>query len=140
MADTKWADRNQTIIEEFRANDGVVGGYFTGVPLALVHHKGARSGVERVAPLASQELDNGWAVFASKGGADDNPGWYYNLLANPETTIEVGSATVPVRAYEATGEEYDRIWTRQKTELPTFAEYEKRTKRSHIPVIVLEPR
>jgi deazaflavin-dependent oxidoreductase (nitroreductase family) len=140
MPDTKWTDRNEAIIAEFRANDGVVGGYFTGVPLALVHHRGARSGVERVAPLASQKLDNGWAVFASKGGADDNPAWYYNLLANPETTVEVGTTTVPVRAYEATGEEYDRIWTRQKTELPAFAEYEKRTKRSYIPVIVLEPR
>ncbi len=140
MPETKWADRNQAIIEEFRANDGVVGGYFAGVPLALVHHKGARSGVERVAPLASQKLDNGWAVFASKGGADDNPAWYHNLLANPETTVEVGTETVAVRAYEAKGEEYDRIWARQKAALPTFAEYEKRTKRRYIPVIVLEPR
>ena len=98
MSDNKWADQNTAIIEEFRANDGVVGGYFSGVPLALVHHTGARSGVERVAPLASQELDegSGWAVFASKGGADDNPAWYYNLLANPETTVEVP----PVAAVE----------------------------------------
>lgn len=140
MSDKPWLDRNQAIIEEFRANDGVVGGYFSGVPLALVHHKGARSGVERVAPLASQRLDNGWAVFASKGGADDDPAWYHNLLANPETVIEVGATTVPVRAYEATGDEYDRIWAKQKSDLPVFAEYEKRTKRSRIPVIVLEPR
>jgi deazaflavin-dependent oxidoreductase (nitroreductase family) len=140
MSPGKWADRNQAIIDEFRANGGVVGGNFTGVPLALVHHKGARSGAERVAPLASQELDNGWAVFASKGGADENPGWYYNLLANPETLVEIGQETVPVRAYEATGPEYDRIWSRQKSLLPHFAEYEKRTSRSYIPVIVLERR
>ena len=94
MSDNKWADQNTAIIEEFRANDGVVGGYSTGVPIALVHHKGARSGIDRIAPLASQKVDNGWAVFASKGGADDNPAWYYNLLANPDTTVEVGTETV----------------------------------------------
>ena len=133
-----WADRNKAIIEEFRANDGVVGGYFTGVPLVLVHHKGAKSGTERIAPLATQRVENGWAVFASKGGADDNPAWYYNVLAHPETTIEVGSETVAVRAHEARGEEYDRIWNKQKADIPTFAEYEQKTKRPYIPVIVLE--
>ena len=140
MYDNKWAEQNVAIIEEFRANDGVVGGYFTGVPIALVHHKGARSGIDRITPLASQKLDNGWAVFASKGGADDNPAWYHNLLANPDTTVEVGTETVAVRAREAEGEEYDRIWTKQKADLPTFAEYEKKTRRAYIPVIVLEPR
>ena len=140
MSATGPADPNKAIIDEFRSNNGVVGGYFAGVPLVLVHHQGAKSGTERVVPLASQKQDDGWAVFASKGGADDNPAWYYNLLANPETTIEVGTETVPVRAYEAKDDQYDRIWTRQKTELPTFAEYEKRTKRAYIPVIMLERR
>ena len=134
------ADQNKPIIDEFRSNDGVVGGYFAGVPLVLVHHKGAKSGAERIVPLASQKQDDGWAVFASKGGADDNPAWYYNLLANPETTIEVGTESVPVRAYEAKDDEYERIWTKQKADLPTFAEYEKKTQRSYIPVIVLERR
>jgi deazaflavin-dependent oxidoreductase (nitroreductase family) len=140
VSSTGPADHNKAIIDEFRSNDGVVGGYFAGVPLVLVHHKGAKSGTNRVVPLASQKQDNGWAVFASKGGADDNPAWYYNLLANPRTTIEVGTETVPVRAYEAKDDQYDRIWTRQKTELPTFAEYEKKTKREYIPVIMLERR
>ena len=140
MSDSKWADRNEAIIEEYRANDGVVGGNFSGVPIALVHDKGARRGTERIAPLACQKLDNVWAVFASKGGADDNPAWYYNLLADPDVTVEFGTETHAVRAHEAKGEEYDRIWTKQKADLPTFAEYEKRTKRSYIPVIVLEPR
>ena len=101
MSAAKWADQNQAIIDEFRANDGVVGGYFTGVPIALVHHKGAKSGVDRINPLATQKLERGYAVFASKGGADDNPAWYYNLLANPDTTVEVGTETVAVRAREA---------------------------------------
>ncbi len=140
MSDNKWADQNKAVIEEFRANDGIVGGYFTGVPIALVHHKGAKSGVERIAPLASQKLEAGWAVFASKGGADDNPAWYYNLLTHPDTTVEVGAESIAVRAREAKGQEYDRIWNKQKAALPNFAEYEKQTKRSYIPVIVLEPR
>ena len=138
MSDNKWAAQDKAIIEEFRANDGVVGGYFTGVPIALVHHTGAKSGTERVAPLASQRLDNGWAVFASKGGADDNPAWYYNLLANPETKVEVGTETYKVRAYEAKDGEYERIWNKQKADIPTFAEYERKTARAYIPVIVLE--
>jgi deazaflavin-dependent oxidoreductase (nitroreductase family) len=131
-------DPNQTIIDEFRTNDGVVGGYFTGVLLVLLHHTGAKSGLQRVNPLATQALDDGWAVFASKGGADDNPAWYYNVLANPETTIEFGTETFAVRAHEARGEEYDRIWNKQKADLPTFAEYERKTARTYIPVMVLE--
>ena len=134
------AGQNTPIIDEFRSNDGVVGGFFAGVPLVLLHHKGAKSGTERLVPLASQKQDDGWAVFASKGGADENPAWYYNLLANPETTIEVGTETVAVRAYEAKDDEYERIWTKQKTDLPNFAEYEQKTKGSYIPVIVLERR
>ena len=98
----------------------------------------AGSGVERIAPLASQPLDNGVAVFASKGGADDNPAWYYNLLANPDVTVEFGSETFQARAYEAEGEEYDRIWSRQKADIPTFAQYEQKTRRPYIPVMVLE--
>ena len=89
------------MIEEFRANDGVVDAPF---PVALVHHKGAKSGVERITPLAMQEVDDGFAVFAAKRGADDNPAWYYNLLANPETTVEFGTETFAARAHEATGE------------------------------------
>jgi deazaflavin-dependent oxidoreductase (nitroreductase family) len=140
MSSTTLADRNQTIIDEFRSNDGVVGGYFSGVPLLLLHHTGAKSGIERVSPLAMQRLGNGWAVFASKGGADENPAWYYNVLAHPDTSIEVGTETVSVRAREARGDEYESIWTRQKAINPNFAHYEQKTRRPFIPVIVLEPR
>ena len=139
MAD-KWVDMNQRIIDEFRANDGVVGGYFEGVSLVLVHHKGAKSGAERIAPLATQVVGKDWAIFASKGGSDDNPAWYYNLLAHPDTTVEFGAETHAVRAREATGAEYERIWSKQKADLPMFAEYERKTKRERIPVIVLERR
>lgn len=132
------SDFNQKVIEEFRANDGVVGGYFEHLQLLLLHHTGAKSGTKRVTPLAMQPVDNGWAVFASKGGASDNPAWYHNVVAHPEVVVETGSETVPARAYEASGAEYDRIWTRQKLDAPQFAEYEQKTTRSKIPVIVLE--
>ena len=135
MSENTPADRNQVMIEQFRANDGVVDAPF---PIALVHHKGAKSGVERITPLAMQKVDDGFAVFAAKRGADDNPAWYYNLLANPEVTVEVGTETFEARAHEAQGEEYERIWNKQKTDFPTYAEYEQRTKRSYIPVIVLK--
>jgi deazaflavin-dependent oxidoreductase (nitroreductase family) len=132
-------DWNASIIDEFRANQGQVHGQFEGFPLLLLHHQGAKSGVERVSPLAYQAVMGGYAVFASKGGADTNPGWYHNVLANPVTTIEVGATEVSVRAREATGEAYARIWEKQKATHPAFAEYERRTARERIPVIILEP-
>ena len=133
------SDWNRAIIEEFRANEGRVGGRFEGRPLLLLHHKGARSGTERVNPLAYQRLDDGsLAVFGSKGGAPTNPDWYFNLKANPDARVEVGTDTFPVTARIAEGEERDRIWEKQKKEMPGFAEYEKRTSRP-IPVVVLTP-
>ena len=131
-------DMNKAIIEEFRTNDGVVGGYFAGLTLLLLHHKGAKSGIERINPLAYQALPNGFAVFASKAGADDNPAWLYNVLANPETMVEVGTESFDIVAREAKGEEYERIWNKQKTDRPQFAEYERQTARPYIPVVVLE--
>jgi deazaflavin-dependent oxidoreductase (nitroreductase family) len=132
------ANRDQAIIDEFRQREGAVGGYFAHMSLLLLHHTGARSGEPRVTPLAMQEIPGGWAVFASKGGADHNPGWYYNLLAHPEASVEVGAERYDVRARVAGGEEYTRIWSTQKERFPQFAEYERRTARDHIPVIVLE--
>jgi deazaflavin-dependent oxidoreductase (nitroreductase family) len=136
MADRN--DWNTKIIEEFRANNGVVGGPFEGTPLLLLHHIGAKSGTERVNPVAYQPVGDGYAIFASKAGAPTNPDWYHNLRANPEVTIEVGSETRRVRARVAEGEERDRIWSKQKENSPGFAEYEQKTDRV-IPVVVLEP-
>jgi deazaflavin-dependent oxidoreductase (nitroreductase family) len=130
---------NDGIIDEFRSNEGEVGGIFEGKPLLLLHHKGARSGTERVSPLMYQLVGDAYAVFASKGGADTNPGWYHNLVANPEARIEIGTDKVDVRARVARGEEQDAIWARQKREFPQFADYEQKTSRDQIPVIVLDP-
>lgn len=132
-------DFNQQIIDEFRANGGKVGGGFEGAPLVLVHHTGAKSGTERISPLVYQALDRGYAVFGSKGGAPDNPAWFHNLQANPDTRIEIGDDTLAVRARVATDEEREPIWTKQKQDFPNFAEYENTTDRT-IPVVILEPR
>ncbi len=129
---------NEPIIREFRENGGKVGHAFAGRPLLLLHHRGAHSGVERVNPLAYQDLGKGSvAVFASKGGAPTNPDWYYNLLANPEVTVEVGTETYPGRARLTGDDERTEIWERQKAVWPGFADYEKKTSRQ-IPVFVID--
>jgi deazaflavin-dependent oxidoreductase (nitroreductase family) len=131
-------DFNRGIIEEFRANEGRVGGPFEGSPVTLLHSIGAKSGLERVNPVVFQRLDDGHiAVFASKGGAPSNPDWYRNLVANPEAMVEVGAETYAVRARTATGDEREGIWAKQKEDFPGFADYERRTTRQ-IPVVVLE--
>lgn len=132
-------DWNQKIIEEFRANDGKVGGQFEGAPMILVHHKGRKTGTERVNPLVYQPLEGRWAIFASKAGAPSDPEWYLNLVAHPRTTIEVGTATYEVMARTAVGEEREKIWEDQKKASPGFADYEVKAGDRVIPVVVLEP-
>jgi deazaflavin-dependent oxidoreductase (nitroreductase family) len=131
-------DWNRRIIEEFRANAGRVGGPFEGMPILLLHHRGARTGIERVNPLAYQQLEDGAiAVFGSKGGAPTNPDWFHNLVANPDARVEMGIETYEVRARVADDEERQRIWERQKKDRPAFADYETKTSRQ-IPVVILE--
>jgi len=129
---------NAQIIEEFRANEGRVGGIFEGSTLLLLHHVGARSGKDRINPLAYNRDGDRYVVFASKGGAPTNPDWYRNLKANPGVTIEVGTDTIKAVADEATGEERDRLFAAQAERSPQFAEYQRNTERV-IPVMVLTP-
>lgn len=131
---------NAQIIEEFRSNAGEVGGPFEGLPMLLLHTTGAKSGAERINPLAYQPLEDGWAVFASKAGAPTNPDWYYNVRANGEVTIEVGTETIEGTAHIAEGDEREQIWSRQKEAIPTFAEYEESAAPREIPVIVVNRR
>jgi deazaflavin-dependent oxidoreductase (nitroreductase family) len=133
------ADFNAQIIEEFRANEGRVGGMFENMPLLLLHHTGAKSGTGYVNPLAYLPDGDRYVIFASKGGAPDNPGWYYNLKAGPEVTVEVGTDTVAVEAAEADGEEHDRLYEVQAARSPQFTEYQANAGRV-IPVMVLTPR
>lgn len=133
-------DWNRQVIEEFRANEGRVGGNFEGAPMILIHHKGRTSGTERVNPVVYLPVDGGYAVFASKGGAPDHPDWYRNLMANPDVTVEVGTQTIEVTARDTSGEERDRLYARQVQAMPGFAEYEVNAAPRVIPVVVLEPR
>jgi deazaflavin-dependent oxidoreductase (nitroreductase family) len=120
---------NASVIAEFRKNHGKVGGYFEGAPLLLLHHIGARSGKD----------GDRYLIFASKGGADTNPDWYYNIKAHPDVQIEVGDETIDARAEEITGPERDTLYERQTSIYPTFAQYQLKTKRT-IPVIALVPK
>jgi deazaflavin-dependent oxidoreductase (nitroreductase family) len=133
------SDFNTQIIDEFRGNGGRVGGPFQGAPMLLLHTTGAKSGQERINPLIYQSLDGeAVAVFASNAGRDSHPHWYHNLLASPETTVEIGMEVRAVRARVAEGEEREQIWERQKQDRPQFAAYETGTDR-RIPVMILEP-
>ncbi len=133
------ADFNTKIVDEYRANGGKLGGMFAGSDLLLLHHTGAKSGTQRVSPLAYQRIGESYAIFASRAGSPANPDWLYNIVAHPDTTIEIGTETVPVRARVAQPAERDVIWDRQKRRAPQFAEYEKRAAPRNIPVIVLDP-
>lgn len=138
MTDASPQDWNAQIIEEFRANDGKVGGPFEGAPMVLIHHRGAKTGTERVTPLMCQVDGERLFIFASKAGAPDNPDWYHNLRANPDVSIEFGSERdIPVRTVELTGAERDQVWERQKREWPQFGGYEAQTART-IPVLELQ--
>jgi deazaflavin-dependent oxidoreductase (nitroreductase family) len=135
---TDASDWNTKIVDEFRANDGKVGGNFEGAPLLLLHTTGARSGKERINPMMYQDLGGPLAVFASNAGAPTHPDWYHNVTANPDVTAEIGTSTRSFRARIATSEERDPIWIKQKRDYPGFADYESKTRRE-IPVVILEP-
>jgi deazaflavin-dependent oxidoreductase (nitroreductase family) len=129
---------NEQIIAEFREHGGKVGGRYERQPLLLLHHTGAKSGVERINPLAYQRLgDDAVAVFGTKGGAPTDPQWYRNLLANPRARVEIGTETFDVVARVAEGEERERIWEKQKQLNPNFEVYEHKTGRL-IPIVILE--
>ncbi len=133
------SDWNEKVIAEFRANGGKVGGDFEGAPLLLLHSTGAKSGQGRVNPVMYQAVGDGFAVFASKAGADTHPDWYHNLKAHPEARIEVGSDELDVTARVLDAQQRDPIWQVQKARYPGFADYEAKTERV-IPVVMLDRR
>ena len=131
-------ERNQKIIDEFRANDGKVGGHFEGKTLLILHTIGARTGKERIKPVAYVRDGKKYAVIASKGGAPTNPDWYHNILAHPRLTVEVGTETLQVEAKVAEEPERTRLYNKMVEMLPGFDDY--RRKIVHvIPVIELTP-
>ena len=130
-------DFNQKIIEEFRANDGKVGGMFEGSPMLLLTTTGAKSGQRRVAPLVYSTDGGRHVIIASKGGAPTNPDWFRNLVANPDVTVEVGTEAFTAKAVVPEGAERDRLFDAQAAIMPGFREYQNNTERI-IPVVVLE--
>jgi deazaflavin-dependent oxidoreductase (nitroreductase family) len=131
------SDYNAKIIKEFRANQGRVGGPWAGTTLILIHHIGARSGVERVTPLGcSSEEDGSFAIVASSGGSPTHPDWYYNLRASPRITVEVGAQTFTVLADELADIARAELWPKLVAEYPTLGEHQAKTARQ-FPVFVL---
>ena len=136
MAQRDFNDWNASIIKEFHANGGKVGGPFEGADLLLLTTKGAKSGQPRVNPLAYLAEGERKFIFASFAGAPTNPAWYHNLIAHPDVEVEIGTEKFNARAVVVTGEERDRIYARQARKSANFADYEKKTDRV-IPVVEL---
>ena len=132
-------DWNSAIIREFRTNAGKVGGPFAGKTLLLLHTTGAKSGREHINPVAYVTDGDRFVIIASKGGAPTNPDWYYNLVANPQITVEVGTEQFKARASVSIEPERTRLYDKMIEMMPGFAEYRKKTTRV-IPVITLRRR
>jgi deazaflavin-dependent oxidoreductase (nitroreductase family) len=130
---------NHAIVEEFRANAGTVDGQFAGIPLLLLTTIGARTGQQRTWPLSYVSDGQRWVVFAGNGGRPDRPGWYHNLVAEPNATIEIGTATIPVHATVAEGAERADLWARQLAVVPHLEQMQQ-TAPGPIPVLVLARR
>lgn len=130
-------DYNTKIVEEFRANQGRVGGPWAGTTLILIHHTGARSGIERVVPLGCfPQRDGRFAIVASSGGSPAHPAWYYNLKANPKIRVEVGMQTFLVVAEEAGTAARSALWPTIVDQAPAAGRFQEMTRRT-IPVFIL---
>jgi deazaflavin-dependent oxidoreductase (nitroreductase family) len=134
LNDKEFIDRNEKVVKEFRANGGKVKGW---APLVLLTIKGAKSGQPRTYALMSVPYGNNYLAVASKGGTPGNPQWYYNLVAHPDITLEVGNEKFPATARLLSGEERAKAFEKAIKVFPNYAEYQKITERQ-IPVFVLE--
>jgi deazaflavin-dependent oxidoreductase (nitroreductase family) len=129
-------DYNRAVIEEFHANGGKVGGPLAGIPLLLLTTTGAKSGKQRINPLAYTTDGERLVILASKNGAPTHPDWYHNLVAHPEVTVEVGTDTFAARATVVDGAERDKLFANMAALLPIYAEHQAQVTRT-IPVVVL---
>lgn len=126
-------------VRVYRETGGERGYHWRGTEILLLTTTGRSSGEERTTPLIHRADGGHWVVVASKGGAPDHPGWYKNLQASPEATIQVRTETIPVRARDAEGPERERLWSLMTEVWPAYDEYQGRTDR-RIPVVVFERR
>ena len=144
----RWVDGNWPLLTRmmkgharvYRATRGLIGHRVPGVPeMLLLDHVGAKSATKRTTPLVFARDGENIVLIASKGGHPKNPAWYYNLLANPDTTIQIGSKVIPVHVGVAPEEEYDRLWKLAVDVYRGYEGYRRRTERK-IPLLVLSPR
>ena len=127
----------------YRRSNGKLGGHvpgWSGARIVLVDHTGAKSGVRRTSPLMYHKAGQAIAVAASKAGQPTHPAWFYNLKANPETTIQIGSTVRKVRARIATEEEHDRLWPQFVAFYPGYDFFQRNAKGRKIPIVILDPR
>ena len=129
---------NRSIIDEFRANDGKVGGQFANANLLLLTTTGAKSGQPRVSPLAYFRIDGKLIIIGSFAGAPVNPAWVHNLRADPAAHVEVGTDSFDVTARELPAAERDELFDKVAAAAPGFAEYQSNTRRV-IPLFELQP-
>ena len=129
---------NKSIIDEFRANAGKVGGQFAGADLLLLTTTGAKSGQRRVSPLAYFRIDGKLIIIGSFAGAPVNPAWVHNLRADPAAHVEVGTDAFDVTARELPAAERDELFDKVAAAAPGFAEYQSNTRRV-IPLFELQP-
>jgi deazaflavin-dependent oxidoreductase (nitroreductase family) len=129
---------NAKIADEFRANNGKVGGAFDGNELLLLTTIGAKSGQPRLSPLSCRRIDGKLLIIAGYGGADTNPSWVYNLRANPRAHVELAGESFDVTAREVPPAERDDIIPKLTAAVSAFAEYQAKTSRV-IPIFELQP-
>ena len=133
------SDFNAKVIAEFRANRGQVGGVLADTPIILIHHSGARTRNELIAPLAYMpQADGRLVIAASNGGSPAHPAWYLNLEANPEVQVQVKGEKFAARAHTVQGAERAVLWAKMLEIYGPYAEYQTKTDRQ-IPVVVLKP-
>ena len=130
-------DFNRGVISEFRANGGKVGGHFENMPMVLVTHSGARSGVQRTTPLVCSRDGDDVIIIASMGGAPVNPAWYFNMVTNTAVHVEVGDESYGATVVEAQGVERQRLFDAQAAIMPFFADYQLKAGARVIPVLRL---
>lgn len=148
MDPLKLADRSWPVLRRvmgghaaiYRATNGMIGHRFPGSPpMLLLDHIGARSGTRRTSPLVYATDGENVILIASKGGYPRNPAWFHNLMANPDTSIQIGSSRRQVHARVADPEERKRLWPEVVKVYGGYEDYQQRTDRE-IPLVILEPR
>jgi F420H(2)-dependent quinone reductase len=148
MDSLDWVERNWSLLGRvmglhtavYRASHGLIGHRFPGAPsMLLLEHVGAKSGTRRTSPLVYTVDGQDLVLVASKGGFPKNPAWFHNLIANPDTTVQIGSSHRPVHAHMADAVERQRLWPMVLRTYSGYGAYQKRTERE-IPLVVLAPR